>query len=79
MQGNYETSRPTISGTIKAEKTEIKILGVDDIGLNPEQTGIKGSPTYVSRAFRPEHNRGECLYCSDYKVLAEKIKEYINE
>ena len=26
---------------------------MEDIGLTPEQVGLKGSPTYVSRAFRP--------------------------
>lgn len=79
LKGNYETQRPTIKGTIKAENTNIPILGLEDTDLLPEQTGIKGSPTYVSRAFRPEHRQVECKYFDDYRGLAEKIKEYINE
>ena len=37
---------------IAASKKEIKVLSMDDIGLSPEQVGLKGSPTYVSKAFR---------------------------
>ena len=79
LKGDYDPARPTIQGTIRANKTEIKILGVDDIGLTSDEVGIKGSPTYVSKAFRPEHNRGKCEICSDCKILAEKIREYTNE
>ena len=79
LQGNFEPARPTIEGTIRANKIPIPILGLDDIGLTADDAGIKGSPTYVSKAFRPEHKRGKCEICSDYVCLADKIKEYINE
>lgn len=79
---NYnEPTRPTINGIKKAQNAEIEVYSMEDIGLTPEQVGIKGSPTYVSKAFRPEHNRGECDLCTDCAQLAQKIKEYggINE
>lgn len=79
LKGDYEPSRPTINGIIKAKNTQITMLCVDDIGLTPEEAGIKGSPTYVSKAFRPEHNRGECSFCSGVDELTNKIREYINE
>lgn len=58
MQNDFEPKRALINGIIEASKKEIKTLNIDDIGLKPEQTGIKGSPTFVSRAFRnmPSHN-----------------------
>ena len=52
---------------------------MEDIGLTPEETGIKGSPTFVSKAFRPEHNRGECAICKDCSELAIKIKEFVDD
>lgn len=81
MKGYAEPTRPTINGIKKAQFSEIEVYSMEDIGLTPEQVGIKGSPTYVSRAFRPEHNRGECSLCTDCAELAQKIKEYggINE
>lgn len=77
LKGDNEPLRPLINGIIKAQNSSITTYSMDDIGL--EEAGIKASPTYVSKAFRPEHNRGNCTYCQTYASLAEKIKEYINE
>ena len=79
MKGYEEPTRPTIDGIKKAQNTDITVYSMEDIGLTPEEVGIKGSPTFVSRAFRPEHNRGECSKCTTCEELAQKIKEYINE
>lgn len=83
-KGEHEPRRPKINGFIKSKNTEIKVLSCDDIGLSPENTGIKGSPTYVSKAFTPEisHN-GEMYFCDDIKksanILKQKIREYSND
>ena len=76
MKGFEEPSRAKINGIIKAQKAEIITYSMEDIGLTPDEVGIKGSPTYVSKAFRPEHNRGECEFCADCSALAEKIREF---
>ena len=76
LKGIDETTRPKINGFIKAKNAEILSYSMEDIGLTPEETGIKGSPTFVSKAFRPEHNRGECAICKDCSELAIKIKEF---
>jgi electron transfer flavoprotein beta subunit len=31
----------------------VQIWGLDDLGLDPDQTGLKGSPTRVKRSFSP--------------------------
>ena len=77
LQGSEDPIRPTIAGTIKAQNSSVTVYTMEDIGL--DEAGIKASPTYVSKAFRPEHNRGECTYCQTYASLAQKIKEYVNE
>ncbi len=73
LQGNYEPSRPTINGIKKAQNTEVKTLTADDIGLQAEDVGLKGSPTYVSKAFRPvkKHN---CLIV-DNDEFCKNLKE----
>ena len=76
LKGIDETTRPKINGFIKAKNAEILNYSMEDIGLTPEETGIKGSPTFVSKAFRPEHNRGECAICKDCSELAITIKEF---
>ena len=77
VKGYSEPTRATIDGVKKAQNFVIKTYSAEDIGLTPEETGLKGSPTYVSRAFRPEHNRGECSICTDCNELASKITQRI--
>ncbi len=78
MTQNFEPSRATINGVIKASKKDVKIISMTDIGLTPEQVGLKGSPTYVSRAFRnlSTHNAEKFdLSCFDSaKLLKEKLE-----
>jgi electron transfer flavoprotein beta subunit len=78
MTQNFEPSRATINGVIKASKKDVKIISMTDIGLTPEQVGLKGSPTYVSRAFRnlSTHNAEKFdLSCLDSaKLLKEKLE-----
>ena len=76
LKGLNEPTRATINGVIKAQNAQISVLSMEDIGLTPEEVGIKGSPTYVSKAFRPQNTRGTCEICADCNTLAEKIKEF---
>jgi len=39
--------KPSLSGAIKARKSEITTFGIDQIGLGTEKIGIDGSPTIV--------------------------------
>ena len=76
LKGFEEPTRPTINGIKRARNAEISVYSMEDIGLTPDDVVIKGSPTYVSRAFRPENKRGECSLCNDISCLATKIKEF---
>ncbi len=52
VKQDFEPRRATIGGVIAASNKIIKICTMEDISLTPENVGIKGSPTYVSKAFR---------------------------
>ena len=52
LQDSFEPRRPLINGIKYADKAFIKILTMEDINLTAEECGLKGSPTYVSKAFR---------------------------
>lgn len=79
MQDTFEPTRPKINGIKSALKKEIKVLSMTDIGLVPEKTGIKGSPTFVSKAFRniSTHNAQKFKMNVDdsVKLLDEKFQE----
>ena len=79
LKCDYEPRMPSIKGVMKANRTEIPEIGHEGLGLTPEQIGIKGSPTYVSKAFRPQaRDAGEILNASSAQeavnMLVEKLK-----
>ena len=77
MKQDFEPSRPLIEGVISASKKEIKTCTMTDIGLTSDKVGIKGSPTYVSKAFRniSTHNAQKFKMNVDDSVnlLSEKL------
>lgn len=81
LKCDYEPRRPLISGFIKANKAKINSFSAEDLNLAPEEVGMKGSPTYVSKAFRPEQKKGgEVITPPDAKegakILKDKLKEF---
>lgn len=84
LKCDYEPRRPLIGGFMTAQNAKIHSYSMEDVNLSPEEVGMKGSPTYVSKAFRPEQKKGgEVLTFKDAKASAEfltpVIKEYIKE
>ena len=69
LQGVGEPSRAKVAGVIRGQNYQVNVYGHEDIGLSPEDVGIKGSPTYVSKAFRPE-KRGDCSFVQSVEELA---------
>ncbi|MDD3149628.1 MAG: electron transfer flavoprotein subunit beta/FixA family protein [Candidatus Gastranaerophilales bacterium] len=77
---DYEPRRAPIKGVMKANRTEIPEFNMEEIGLEPEQVGIKGSPTYVSKAFRPPiREGGEKITADSPKELAEILLSKLKE
>ena len=72
-ENSYEPTRATIGGVIEATKKEVKILGCGDIGLEPACTGLKGSPTYVSKAFRAVKKEVRCEFFENIEDFAKKF------
>ena len=78
LQGDFEPRRATINGIKYAQNQDIKICDMGSIGLTPEQAGLKGSPTYVSKAFRNQSNHNaqkhELNIDDSINLLKEKIE-----
>jgi len=45
---------PNFKGKMNAKKAEIPIVTADDLEVNDEKLGLKGSPTRVVKIFRPQ-------------------------
>ncbi len=76
LKCDYEPRKPSIKGTMKANKTQIPEYNLEDLGLEHSDVGIKGSPTFVSKAFRPEaRESGEIIQAASAREAAEQLIE----
>ena len=47
----------TLGGKLRAKKTEIHVINADDLGLDEDSTGLKGSATWVINVTYPQMTR----------------------
>lgn len=73
LKCDYEPRRPLINGFLRAHKAKVKTYSMEDINLAPDDVGMKGSPTYVSRAFRPEQKQGGKVIVPESAADAAKL------
>lgn len=79
LKCDYEPRRPLINGFKLAQNAEIPFYSHEDIGIEPESVGLKGSPTCVSKAFRPKQKTcGEIFENISADNAVEKILEVLN-
>jgi electron transfer flavoprotein beta subunit len=52
---------PTVPGRLSAIEKEIEVWSNQTLKLNEQQIGLKGSPTWVSKIFSPERDKGEMI------------------
>lgn len=79
LKSEFEPSRAKIDGVIDAHNKSITQLSLDDLELEPDKVGLKGSPTYVSKAYRPEIKHTGQKYSEDVvNVLYNKINEVLS-
>ena len=57
-----EPRYPTVKGTMKANRANIPVWTVNDIEVDAEKIGLKGSPTQVRKIFTPKQRvQGEVI------------------
>ncbi len=72
--------RADISGYINAHNSKIIKYNAEDLSLDASEIGIKGSPTFVSKSFRPEIKKsGEIIQSDNIKNCADMILKKIEE
>ena len=52
---------PTVPMRLEAEDVEVKVWDNGVLKLDVETVGLKGSPTWVSKIFSPERDKGEII------------------
>lgn len=75
-----EPRLPTVKGTMKANRKEIPVITVNDVEVDPDRLGLKGSPTQVRRIFTPQQRtQGELIQADSAResvaMLIQKLSE----
>ncbi|OAT81654.1 electron transfer flavoprotein subunit beta/FixA family protein [Desulfotomaculum copahuensis] len=65
VKGINEPGFPTLTGKVRARDAVVPVWGADDLGLSPEELGLKGSPTRVVKIFSPKLSRSTLLHRQD--------------
>jgi electron transfer flavoprotein beta subunit len=65
---------PSFKDKLQAKRADIEILGLEDLGLNPKECGLSGSPTRVIKTANPSY-RKKVEYV-DEKGFVEKLSEW---
>lgn len=72
----FKPRLPRIAGYIKSQDFYYETLRASDVDLTENQTGIKGSPTYVSKVFKNRDGRNcKILNHSDENCIQTAVKE----
>jgi electron transfer flavoprotein beta subunit len=74
---NYEPRYPTVKGTMKANRTQIPVWTSEDLTVDVERLGLKGSPTQVRKIFTPPRRTEGVLIQKD--TAREAVTELLQK
>ncbi len=74
-----EPRMPSLKGQIRAKKTEIPVWTADDILAEPDNIGLKGSPTQVVKIFTPPPRGNSQILEGTPEEIAEKLFQKLKE
>ncbi|WP_425058913.1 Caffeyl-CoA reductase-Etf complex subunit CarD [Sporomusa carbonis] len=75
-----EPRYPTVKGTMKANRKQIPVWTVNDLAVEPEKLGLKGSPTQVRRIFTPkQRTQGEIIQKDTAREAVAALIEKLTE
>jgi electron transfer flavoprotein beta subunit len=69
---------PTLKGKIRSREMEVPIFSADDLDLNHDYLGLKGSPTRVVKIDTPSISRsGKIIKATDEESIAHAVDELL--
>ncbi|MBR6163510.1 electron transfer flavoprotein subunit beta/FixA family protein [bacterium] len=79
VNSELEPRLPKIDGYIKAQQYCCNTVNMEGLTIEQDKVGLKGSPTYVSKVFKPENkHQGETEnFSADSAAAAWHLKEKI--
>lgn len=75
-----EPRYPTVKGTMKANRKEIPVWTINDIEVDAEKIGLKGSPTQVRRIFTPkQRTQGQVIQAETAREAAAALIQKLSD
>ncbi len=74
-----EPRLPSLRGKMKAKKAEIPVWGPEDLSVDCDQIGLKGSPTYVTRIFAPKQRAAGKIYRGDAEDAVDQLLQELQD
>ena len=78
MKSEDEPRKHTIKGYLRSYEIPVKIVNKDEIDIDENFIGFKGSPTYVSKSFPPQIERKSVLLNGNDSQLAVQILDVVS-
>ncbi len=70
---------PSLKGMMRAKKAEIITWGKNDLGVEDDKIGLKGSPTQVVKIFTPPKRAGGQILQGETSEVVEKLINAIRD
>lgn len=70
---------PTLRSKLIARKAEVPVWGPEEIGLKPEELGLKASPTRVTKVFSPKLSRDTDLQHYVPGDTARRLMDFLGQ
>lgn len=65
---------PSVKGTMKANRKVIPVISVNDLDVDPDRLGLKGSPTQVRKIFSPQQRtQGEIIHADNAREAVRSL------
>ncbi|MFH1847895.1 MAG: electron transfer flavoprotein subunit beta, partial [Candidatus Omnitrophota bacterium] len=68
---------PSLKGKMKAKSAKITVFGAADLGCDPRQIGLEGSPTRVVKVFSPPPRTGGVKLEGEPFEVVDKLVELL--
>ncbi|HHW44949.1 MAG TPA: electron transfer flavoprotein subunit beta/FixA family protein [Desulfotomaculum sp.] len=75
VKGINQPGFPTLAGKLRAKEVPVPVWGPAELGVAPEEVGLKGSPTRVVKIFSPKLSRETIMH--QYKPGGRAVEELI--
>ena len=79
QSGINEPRYVSIMGIRKVAKMEIKVCGIGELAMKPDETGEAGSKTIVERVFLPPVGEGAQMLEGTVESIAERVVSILKE